>query len=215
MADSVAIDALPYYDRGYDEPGVRDSAIELVEAEMQRYRPTKNYLDHLPMPDMDAFLTEVLKREMDRVRDKKPMELLSTERYNLPAPTPGLRHDPDAWIQSVNNSKAQLQHQLVRIENLELMQEFAPTAWLKYNELLNKLVTDAQNKLQQIRKDIQEVNWQRKDSQQRAGIALSKLENDWATLVAKNYEIEEALRSMENERENLKAGRHVQKQFGF
>ena len=50
MADSVAIDALPYYDRGYDEPGVRESAIELVEAEMQRYRPTKNYLDHLPMP---------------------------------------------------------------------------------------------------------------------------------------------------------------------
>ena len=69
--------------------------------------------------------------------------------------------------------------------------------------------------MQQIRKDIQEVNWQRKDTQQRAGITLSKLENDWATLVAKNYEIEEALRSMENERENLKAGRHVQKQFGF
>ena len=71
------------------------------------------------------------------------------------------------------------------------------------------------SKLQQIRKDIQEVNWQRKDSQQRAGIQLSKLENDWATLVAKNYEIEEALLKMENERENLKAGRHVKQQFGF
>ena len=71
------------------------------------------------------------------------------------------------------------------------------------------------SKLQQIRKDIQEVNWQRKDSQQRAGIHLSKLENDWATLVAKNYEIEEALLHMENDRENLKAGRDVQQQFGF
>lgn len=49
MADSVAIDALPYYDRGYDEPGVREAAINLVEEEMQRYRPTKNYLDHLPI----------------------------------------------------------------------------------------------------------------------------------------------------------------------
>jgi hypothetical protein len=49
----------------------------------------------------------------------------------------------------------------------------------------------------------------------RAGIQLSKLENDWATLVAKNYEIEEALLKMENEQVNMKAGRHVQKQFGF
>ena len=37
---------------------------------------------------------------MQRIKDKKTMELLSTERYNLPAPTPGLRHDPEAWIQS-------------------------------------------------------------------------------------------------------------------
>ena len=37
---------------------------------------------------------------MTRIKDKKQMELLSTERYNLPAPTPGLRHDPEAWIQA-------------------------------------------------------------------------------------------------------------------
>ena len=41
MAQSVAIDALPYYDHGYDEPGVREAAVKLVEEEMQRYRPTK------------------------------------------------------------------------------------------------------------------------------------------------------------------------------
>ena len=41
-----------------------------------------------------------MKNEMARIKDKKQMELLSTERYNLPAPTPGLRHDPDAWIQA-------------------------------------------------------------------------------------------------------------------
>ena len=50
MSDSVAIDALPYYDRGYDEPGVRQAAVQLVEEEMQRYRPTKNYLAEFPAP---------------------------------------------------------------------------------------------------------------------------------------------------------------------
>ena len=94
--------------------------------------------------DYDIFLTDILKAEITRVKDKKPMEQLSTERYNLPAPTPGLRHDPDAWVQAVMNSKAQLQHQLVRIENLKLMEDYGSEAWLKFNDTLNKLVTDAQ-----------------------------------------------------------------------
>ena len=58
MSDSVAIDALPYYDRGYDEPGVRQAAVQLVEEEMQRYRPTKNYLAEFPAPG--SFLLQFL-----------------------------------------------------------------------------------------------------------------------------------------------------------
>ena len=54
--------------------------------------------------DADCFLSDVLKREMARIKEGKPFELLSTERYNLPAPTPGLRHDPEAWIQSGHSS---------------------------------------------------------------------------------------------------------------
>ena len=50
--------------------------------------------------DPDVFLSDLMKNEMTRIKDKKQMELLSTERYNLPAPTPGLRHDPEAWIQA-------------------------------------------------------------------------------------------------------------------
>ncbi|CAG5105594.1 Oidioi.mRNA.OKI2018_I69.chr1.g2271.t1.cds [Oikopleura dioica] len=215
MAENVVIDALPYFDRGYDDPGVREAAMELIEREMHKFPPTKNYLEHLPAPDHDKFLTPLMKAELARITSKKPMELMQTERYTLPAPTPGLRHDPEAWNKAVENSKAQLQHQLVRIENLELMADYGAQAWLKYNETLNQMVSDAQNKLQQIRKDIQEVNWQRKDTQQRAGQTLSRLENEWATLVHKNYEIEEVLIKLENEKNNMKAGRSVKKQFGF
>ena len=50
--------------------------------------------------DPDVFLSDLMKNEMTRIKDKRQMELLSTERYNLPAPTPGLRHDPEAWIQA-------------------------------------------------------------------------------------------------------------------
>ena len=46
-SDTVVVDALPYIDLGYDEPGVREAALALVEEETRRYRPTKNYLEQV------------------------------------------------------------------------------------------------------------------------------------------------------------------------
>ena len=48
--------------------------------------------------------------------------------------------------------------------------------------------------------------------------ALDKQKNfyinfSWATMVAKNFEIEEALLKIENDKALLKSGRHVEKQF--
>ena len=68
MAGEVVVDALPYFDQGYDDPGVKEAAIALVEEETRRYRPTKNYLDYLPNPNYHAFETEIIKNEMERVQ---------------------------------------------------------------------------------------------------------------------------------------------------
>ena len=46
---TVVVDALPYIDLGYDEPGVREAALALVEEETRRYRPTKNYLEQVSL----------------------------------------------------------------------------------------------------------------------------------------------------------------------
>lgn len=68
MAGEVVVDALPYFDHGYDEPGVREAAIALVEEETRRYRPTKNYLDYLPPPIYNSFETEMMKNEVERLQ---------------------------------------------------------------------------------------------------------------------------------------------------
>lgn len=47
MAREVVVDALPYFDQGYEAPGVREVAEVLVEEETRRYQPTKNYLRYL------------------------------------------------------------------------------------------------------------------------------------------------------------------------
>jgi len=141
----LLVDALPYIDHGYDEAGVREAALALVEEETRRYRPTKNYLEtKLPALNINAFETPLMKTELERVASRLPMDNLSMKRYELPPPPAGKMTDVAAWNECVDNSLAQLEHQRTRIANLELMQEYGCDAWKIYNEVLQKLVTQLQ-----------------------------------------------------------------------
>ena len=54
-----------------------------------------------------------------------------------------------------------------------------------------------QERLKDMKKDIQEVNWTRKNKQTQVGEKLKQLETDWVGLVSKNYEIEQAIVQLE------------------
>ncbi|KAJ8683652.1 hypothetical protein QAD02_019444 [Eretmocerus hayati] len=199
MSGEVIVDALPYIDQGYDEPGVREAALAMVEEETRRYRPTKNYLEHIPPLNATAFETDVMKQEFERLQNRLPMDVLSMKRYELPPPPPGKMNDLASWTESVQNSYAQLEHQATRICNLELMTIYGSEAWKTYLQVLMKLVADAQKKLQTLKKQIQEVNWQRKSMQIQGGEKLKALEEEWVGLVSKNYEIEQACVYLEDQ----------------
>ncbi|KAK0162871.1 hypothetical protein PV327_006612 [Microctonus hyperodae] len=199
MAGEIVVDALPYIDQGYDEPGVREAALAMVEEETRRYRPTKNYLEHLPPLNITAFETDVIRHEFERMQNRLPIEVLSMKRYELPPPPPGKMNDLAAWNESVENSSAQLEHQATRIFNLELMMEYGCEAWKSHLEVLVQLVSQAQKEIQLLRKQIQEVNWQRKSMQTQGGEKLRALESQWVGLVSKNYEIEQACVHLEEE----------------
>ncbi|KAJ8942897.1 hypothetical protein NQ314_009872 [Rhamnusium bicolor] len=175
MAGEVVVDALPYIDQGYDEPGVREAAFAMVEEECRRYRPTKNYLEHLPP-----------------LNNRLPMETLSMKRYELPPPPSGKLNEVGAWTECVDNSQAQLEHQAVRILNLQLMLEYCCPAWQRYLQTLADLEKIASKKLAELRQQLQEVNWQRKSLQTKGGEQLRALEAKWVSLVSQNYEIEQA-----------------------
>ncbi|XP_074920911.1 pre-mRNA-splicing factor SPF27 isoform X2 [Chelonoidis abingdonii] len=145
VAGEVAVDALPYFDQGYEAPGVREAAAALVEEETRRYRPTKNYLSYLPTPDYSAFETEIMRNEFERLAARQPIELLSMKRH------------------------------------------------------LVHMIEQAQKELQKLRKNIQDLNWQRKNMQLTAGSKLREMESTWVSLVSKNYEIERTIVQLENE----------------
>ena len=77
------------------------AALALVEEETRRYRPTKNYLEHLPQVDVAAFETEIMKTEFERLSHRQPMEMLNMKRYELPQPPAGKLNDLTAWKDSV------------------------------------------------------------------------------------------------------------------
>ncbi|XP_065891437.1 pre-mRNA-splicing factor SPF27-like [Dysidea avara] len=200
----VQVDALPYTDQGYEEPGVRDTALRMVEDETKRYRPTKNYLEYFPTPT-HTYETPILKAELERISNRQPMEMLSMKRYELPQPAAGQKNDFNAWQDAVNNSCAQLEHQAGRIINLELLSQYGSQAWRLHNEQLVLALEAEQNQLKSIRNKIQEVNWQRKQEQTAAGEELSLLESHWISLVRKNYEIDKACLELETEINQLRA----------
>lgn len=194
----ILVDALPYIDQGYDEPGIREAALSMVEEETKRYRPTKNYLEVLPPLDMESFVTDTMKSEYERLSAKLPSEQMSMKRYELPHPPAGKMTDIAAWTECVENSLAQLEHQSTRICNLELMLGYSCESWKLYNEVLQNMVNSCSSHLQNI-KDVQEINWQRKAQQTSAGEELKNLESAWVGLVGKNYEIEQACVDLEHQ----------------
>ncbi|CAG2119034.1 unnamed protein product [Medioppia subpectinata] len=189
-SDHQLVDALPYIDMGFEEPGVREAVLEMVSEETRRYKATKNYLDNLSQLNLKDFETDLMRTELERLHNRQPMDMLSMKRYELPGPPAGKMTDLSAWNESVANSMAQLQHQSIRIDNLELMQRLGSEGWKQYNETLTQMQSNAQKDLQELRKHIQEVNWFRKSSQMAAGDKIKHLESEWVSLVAKNYEIE-------------------------
>lgn len=176
----------------------------MVEEECRRFRPTKNYLDHLPPLNTTAFETKLMQQEFERIQARLPMETLSMKRYELPPPTAGKLSEISAWQDAVENSMAQLEHQYVRAMNLELMLDYGIESWKAYLEMFVALQAKAQTQLQHLKKQIQDINWKRKQAQTDAGEKLKNLEANWVLLVSKNYEIEQMCAELEKQVAELK-----------
>lgn len=164
----------------------------MVEEECRRYRPTKNYLENLPPLNITAFETPLMHTEFERLQNRLPMDTLSMKRYELPPPPSGKLNEVGAWTECVENSQAQLEHQSVRILNLQLMLQYCCPAWQRYLMALTDCERLASKKLADLRQALQEVNWQRKSLQTKGGEQLKALEAKWVALVSHNYEIEQA-----------------------
>ncbi|KAL1385398.1 hypothetical protein pipiens_012914, partial [Culex pipiens pipiens] len=159
-------------------------AIAMVEEECRRYRPTKNYLEHLPALSTSAFETDLMTTEFERIQNRLPMEPVSMKRYELPPPPAGKMSEVSAWMESVENSMAQLEHQAVRALNLELMQEYGCEMWKSYLEVLTAMQAKPKPDLKRSRK-YRTSTGSGNRNRPREREKLRSLEAQWVMLVSR------------------------------
>lgn len=116
-------------------------------------------------------------------------------RYRLEAPP--AEADAEVWQAALDNARAQLEHQTLRIQNLELLAKHGANSWLAHNRGLEAACVGAERELAALAVAVADVNKTRKVQQTAAGMELRKMEAQWQALVASNAVLEAAVAEVE------------------
>lgn len=91
-----------------------------------------------------------------------------------------------------------------RLFNLELLQKYGANAWKVHNFQLEAYLKQLKSDVEDKKKQILDLNKQRKFEQTEGGSSLRDLESKWSDLISQTLQVEVACASLENEVEELK-----------
>ncbi|KAJ2048612.1 hypothetical protein H4S04_003724 [Coemansia sp. S16] len=178
------LDSLPYIDKEYDDPAIRSQVLEMIQEEMGRMSPPV-----IPRSTSLFKNSELLRKEYERVKSGRPLPPFDIDRYKLEAPKEA---NIDEWQWASDNAASQLEHQSIRLVNLELLQQFGANAWKLSNFQKERMLAVIENATDGYKRTGVDLNKARKYEQVEAGVKLRDLESRWEEGVRQCIEIQVA-----------------------
>ncbi|OMH82524.1 Pre-mRNA-splicing factor SPF27 [Zancudomyces culisetae] len=191
--DTACIDSLPL---------IKEKVDRMIAEEMKNV--PQDIKINIPKLDVIFKNNQLLRKEYTRIKSGKPMTPFDIERYKLTAPSGADLENPEAWKRAADNAAAQLEHQDIRLTNLEILNSYGTNSWKSYNQYLESLLKYYESQLEKIKEESTHINKARKYEQIEAGVKLSELETQWADYVTKNAQIKLAIAALEAEIEHLR-----------
>jgi len=161
----------------------------------------EDYLAELPPArDLDpSRLSSLIRAELLRVSEGRPMPPLDASRYRLDPPPPDRRGDAGAWRACLDNARAQLEHQGNRVVNLELALRFGARAAEANAAHSAAAAALLKSEAREALSRVEGINRRRKLEQERAAEEVREHEERWVRGVRKCAEIEAACARLEEE----------------
>ncbi|ETO13274.1 hypothetical protein RFI_24101 [Reticulomyxa filosa] len=188
----LILDALPYIEP-FHNLELRSRAEKLVADEMKKMEQEdpnedlhRKYLDKYPLPNAPYIVNNY--EQADRIQRKE--KILDEERYECRGPRAEQLKSLSAWIQSVENVQAQLNHGLNQQINIELCKQYLPQQWKKHTADLKAQEQYYQALFLEKEAQMAEINKQRKKVQMECEPELHQIQKQWWELVDKNNQIE-------------------------
>ncbi|MBW0510742.1 hypothetical protein O181_050457 [Austropuccinia psidii MF-1] len=209
------VDSLPYYDRDLDViPNLRQRIEREVELELKGtltppqsngdttqpgYHPflsqypdllglsasSSREQDHLPRRNLRR---QLLDRSDPVYQSNGASDTLDTQRFNIPYPDDHTKLED--WQKALSNAKSQLEHQRLRLLNLNLIGKYGANHWRLSNFLIEKEISKLDKVVEIYKSEIDNLNRRRKANQTDVGDKLTDLAQKWQNLISTNISIE-------------------------
>ena len=195
ITENYSLDALPYTEL----PLTEDEEMlvsQMIQEEIQNFEPQDYLSVFQPVPE---------ERKIPASRGDDD-EGLDFEKYELDHPVfddnDSFEKRVEVWQDLIERAKIQIQHQSIRITNLQLLDQFGQTAWLDHLQELEKAKNVLKKILQTRQSQLTELNEERQRRQFDWAGELARNDTKWKQLLQENYQIEQEVKKLLGERKD-------------
>lgn len=195
------VDALTHIDVPISKDQ-RALAIHLVQEEIKSLKPRENHTANLP--GLKRRISQIdLDKEHSNIKNdqhRQPSSELAQLKTDVPPPTsPAMdEKEIDFWHKCLNQVKIKLEYRQRQAIDLDLMKNYGEPTWKQFLAEGEKNNSSLDAELNEINKQIQEVNSNMKSDQEQVHKLLDLLGNEWRTLIEQNHMLAKEIDRLKN-----------------